>query len=75
MIAMGKITGSSILHSVGFSGEKDDTATLRIKYRNGHVIDVLEVPYSIFKGLVTAKDKSDYYHRNIHKKFKYQNVS
>jgi hypothetical protein len=74
MIQMGKVSGSSILRAVGFGGSKDDVATLRIKFSDGVTLDFVSVPYSVFKGLVTATDKSTYYHKLIYGKFKYRHV-
>jgi len=74
MIQMGKVTGSSILRAVGFGGSKDDVATLRIKFSDGVTLAFFSVPFDVFKGLVRAKDKSEYYHKTIYGKFKYRKV-
>ena len=43
---MGKVSGSSLVLAVGFSGGAGDIATLRIRFPDA-TIDFEQVPYSI----------------------------
>jgi len=45
-IVMGKVSGSSLVLAVGFSGGAGDIATLRIRFPDA-TIDFEQVPYSI----------------------------
>jgi len=72
-IRMGKVSGSSLVKSVGFDGGPGDIGTLRIRLNNA-TIDFKKVPYSVYRGLVLAKDHSQFYLSRIHGKYDYKKI-
>ena len=72
-LRMGVIRGSSLIKAVGFSGGPGDVGTLRIRFYDAE-IDFSGVPYSVFRGLVVAKDKSAHYLKHIYGAYKYQKL-
>jgi hypothetical protein len=73
-IRMGKVSGSSLVKLVGFDGGPGEKSILRIKFSDGATIDFRKVPYSVYRGLVLAKDHSAYYLKHVHSKFDYNRV-
>ena len=67
---MGKVSGSSLVLAVGFSGGPGDIGTLRIRFKDA-TIDFQKVPYSTYRGFVLAKDHSAYFLRYIYGVYKY----
>lgn len=68
---MGQVENSSLVKQVGFSAGPGERGTLRITFHDA-VIDFRNVSYAIYKGLVTARDHSAYYHRYVHGKYEYE---
>ena len=72
-IAMGRVSGSSLVKQVGFAGGPGEKSTLRIKFYDT-TLDFFKVPYLIYRGLVLAKDHSAYYLKNVHGKCDYRKI-
>ena len=72
-IAMGRVSGSSLMKQVGFAGGPGEKSTLRIEFYDAEV-DFFKVPYLVYRGLVLAKDHSAYYLKNVHGKFDYKKI-
>jgi len=59
---MGTIRGSSLIEVVGFSGGPGESGTLRVKYAaDGAVFDYFNVPYQIFRKIVTLKSPGKFW--------------
>ena len=70
---MGMISGSGLIKAVGFEGGRGDVGTLRIQFHDA-IINFSDVPYSVYRGLVVAKDKSHYYLKHIYGAFSYKKL-
>lgn len=58
---------SSALSRVGYSNRRQ---ILEVEFANGAVYRYVEVPRSIYHGLMSAESKARYYHLKIKKKFR-----
>lgn len=70
---MGLLRGSSFLKAVGFSDGPGSIGSLRIRFDDA-TIEFRKVPYSVYRGLVVAKDHSAYYFKHIYGQYDYKKV-
>lgn len=55
-------TESSCFSSVGYDS---DTQTLEVRFRHGGVYRYMDVPATVFAGLVGSRSRGRYYHEHI----------
>ncbi len=53
---------SSMLASIGYDAEH---STLELEFRSGHVYDYFAVPRHVFRGLLDAESKGQFFHAKI----------
>lgn len=63
---------SSNLRSVGYD---IDTQILEIRFHHGGVYKYYGVPHSVYAGLMAARSKGRYHHRNIKRSYRYKRIS
>ena len=72
-IRMGKVSGSSLVKAVGFSGGLGEIGTLRIRF-DDTTIDFFKVPYVAYRGLVLSRDPAQHYLKNIYGQYDYKKL-
>ncbi len=66
---MTRVSGSSLVKSVGF-----ENGILRIRFHDTALL-FLNVSERIYRGLLNSDDPGGYYHRHIHGRYKFKEVS
>lgn len=62
---------SSNIHSVGYD---PTTMTLEIEFHSGDIYQYLNVPESIYLGLIHASSKGSYFHDHIKDHYRFKKV-
>jgi hypothetical protein len=62
---------SRALAAVGYSKR---LRALEVEFRNGAAYRYLDVPRSLYKGLMSAPSKARFYHQNIRGKYRFRHV-
>jgi hypothetical protein len=70
---LGVVRGSSFIKAVGFSGSPGEVGILRIRFDDA-TLDFENVPYRTYRGLVVAKEHTQFYLKNIHGQFDYKKI-
>lgn len=65
------LVNSSNLVSVGYEKE---TQALEVEFQSGNVYRYLNVPETMYQGLMTASSKGEYFHDHILKEFDFEEV-
>jgi len=63
---------SSNIKSIGYETESN---TLEIEFKDGGVYQYLNVPESIFKGLMSASSHGSYFHKHIKDKYRGKKIN
>ncbi len=62
---------SSTIDSIGYDAE---LKILEIQFKRGAIYQYFNVPFEVYKELVTAKSIGSYFMKNINKKYDYKKV-
>jgi len=65
------IVNSSNLVSVGYNKEAQ---ALEVEFQSGNTYQYLDVPESVYQGLMIAASKGEYFHDNILKEYEFVEV-